>query len=382
MKNSRYNILNEYEYIKNIILKGNDNESIIRFFLKEMIDKSNNIISSSDKIILLGATPFACNVYKERKKLFPNAEVELIDNEMDVRGGGTFILCSRPNVEKHIAWVKNTDDASVMIMYQYLLLLHPELSMEPFAYTYSKIIQQITDIIINFKKYEVIIQELGDALSKEIFARMLIYRLTYDPVCHINIKTKYRHYFDEDIIFLSKNENFVDCGGFNGDTLHDFKKQTNDAFSKYYLFEPDENLIAKAINLNKNDIRCIFVNKGVWDKEDVLLYKSETSMGNGTIVMNNRSKNIIKIPVTKIDNVVERATFIKMDVEGSELKALQGAKKTICTFHPKLAICVYHKYQDYIELYESITRMMPYKIYLRAQYDNIDMETYYLCIPN
>ena len=36
-------------------------------------------------------------------------------------------------------------------------------------------------------------------------------------------------------------------------------------------------------------------------------------------------------------------TFIKMDIEGYELKALAGAAKVIKQYNPILAVCVYHR---------------------------------------
>lgn len=46
----------------------------------------------------------------------------------------------------------------------------------------------------------------------------------------------------------------------------------------------------------------------------------------------------------------KKPTFIKMDLQGHEAYALFGAKKIIETFHPVLAISVYHYVHDLWEL--------------------------------
>lgn len=69
-----------------------------------------------------------------------------------------------------------------------------------------------------------------------------------------------------------------------------------------------------------------------------------------------------------LDSIVkeDRVTYIKMDIEGSERRALEGAKKSIQRYRPKLAVSLYHKFEDIVELPAYILELVPeYKFYIR-----------------
>jgi len=55
----------------------------------------------------------------------------------------------------------------------------------------------------------------------------------------------------------------------------------------------------------------------------------------------------VTIEVDRLDDIIdEKVTFIKMDIEGAEPQAIDGARETIAKYHPKLAISVYHRKDD------------------------------------
>jgi FkbM family methyltransferase len=70
-------------------------------------------------------------------------------------------------------------------------------------------------------------------------------------------------------------------------------------------------------------------------------------------------------------------SIIKMDIEGSEVAALGGAREIIGEAMPKLAICVYHKLEDLWEVPNKIHEAQTekcYDYYLRHQgsfYDTV-----------
>ena len=63
-------------------------------------------------------------------------------------------------------------------------------------------------------------------------------------------------------------------------------------------------------------------------------------------------------------NNINRVDYIKMDIEGSEVAALQGSSMIIRDFKPRLAISAYHKPDDLWIIPEIIRKINPkYKLF-------------------
>ncbi len=111
----------------------------------------------------------------------------------------------------------------------------------------------------------------------------------------------------------------------------------------------------------------VIIPKGVYDHTGTLFFENEGTCSSRVVYGNGT-----KIEITTIDESVNNddVTFIKMDIEGSELRALMGAEKTIKRCKPKLAICVYHKVEDVVTIPQYIQSLNhDYKLYFRNYYE-------------
>lgn len=184
-------------------------------------------------------------------------------------------------------------------------------------------------------------------------------------------------YFRDDIFQWDNNEVYVDAGAFDGDSITQFIKK-NFNFKKIYAFEADrknyEMLRNSYIYQAFKDKIEIF-NRGVWDQFETVYFvegmeTSSSAVSESGLDMTDDSgvnMQIGSVECVPLDAVIsEKVTFIKMDIEGSEMKALSGARRLITTYKPKLAICIYHKLDDLWKIPQYIHSLVPeYKFYVR-----------------
>lgn len=179
-------------------------------------------------------------------------------------------------------------------------------------------------------------------------------------------------YFDNEIVKFGQQEIFLDCGCFDFETSLIFSQKCP-SYKKIICFEPNVDnrkvIRQKVEQLSMDNIELLPY--GVWNKRDTLYFE-----GNGSSVMvSNEGKE--EVEVVSIDEVIkDKVTFIKMDIEGSEMNALRGAAKTIVENKPRLAISVYHKPEDILEIPAYILSLVPeYRIYLRHYSNYFATET-------
>lgn len=204
---------------------------------------------------------------------------------------------------------------------------------------------------------------LEDELSKETMAAYLNCRISGNLLYCQGLMSP-GLYFNTDILTYASNEVFVDCGAYTGDTIIKFKDFTNGYYEKIVAFEPNEKNFTQLSEITKGICSIELIKKGVWDRTEVLRFDAERGSMSGV-----SDDGKISIEVDRLDNYLQdqKITFIKMNIEGSELKALIGAEKTIKSNDPKLAISVYHKPEDLVEIPKLIQAYnAKYKFALRT----------------
>ena len=209
-----------------------------------------------------------------------------------------------------------------------------------------------------YRDYVVIIgsRKFGDVFFRQLlsylFPQQNIYCSRYG-ILRVNLGWQY---FGLPFFNREQHDFFLDCGCLDGGSTHDFIQWCDGNYKKIYAFEPDNHSFLRCQDNLKGLKNVDLLNAGLWDETGILHFRND---GNGASKIDDTG--CAEVQVMSIDHLLkgEKATFIKMDIEGAELKALKGAENTIKTFYPKLAISVYHKWVDLIEISEYLMRIAP-----------------------
>ena len=221
---------------------------------------------------------------------------------------------------------------------------------------------------------------LSDEKSKEVYKAVLKFKLTEDYTYLINVKDDVKKQYFDEVVKFSDEEVFVDCGGYTGDTIEAFLKAVDNKFKHIYSFEPDERnfkILTKYVEGLEQKDKIKAIKAGVYYKSSVFYLQGEEMAIACTSEATDR-----KVEVCAIDDVVKFApTYIKMDIETFETYALLGAMESIVKYKPKLAISIYHKFDDLWNIPLLLKQWVSeYDLYIR-HYECYQAETVVYAIP-
>ena len=333
------------------------------------------------KVALYGAGKYGKNAMTNIKKYLPQLEIlcflddDKIRNSENIEGIGVATLEEA---------VRIYGDFSILITNYYVASVLRKIEKAEFdidkVFFWSELLIEDIDYAYLKENQEKLCEaynSLSDDLSKMIFQNMVNSRWDKN-IDFLSRTCEKEQYFPMGIFEWNEEEVFVDAGAYDGDTIENFLAVTRQKYKYIYAFEPDEKNYKKLLQRGFEDKIQIF-HAGLYN-ENGEVHFSGNKGGSSKV----EEEGTCSIPVLKFDDLQlpeKDITFIKMDIEGSELSALYGMKKTIIKNKPKLAICIYHKFEDLWELPLYIKSLVPdYKLYIRNYTTYLDEIVLYAAI--
>lgn len=224
--------------------------------------------------------------------------------------------------------------------------------------------------------YDAIFSKLKDEQSKDVMSSIFNFRISSDLSYLDEFKFDIEKQYFEDILNLRlEGETFLDVGCFDGFTSLEFIARCP-KYKSLHVFEPEKSNMEVIMSKMANFENINYHNFGLSDEEKTLKFFAD---GSASRISEDGTDSIHVRPLDDLN--LNDATFIKMDIEGGEVEAIRGSRNTILKYHPRLAISVYHKVDDFRVIPQLILSIRPdYDLYLRHYTEGV-IETVMFFIP-
>lgn len=224
---------------------------------------------------------------------------------------------------------------------------------------------------------------LDDVQSRMVFEGKLAYYLGRNKARLDDIRSDATIYFDRSVYDLIEGEAVVDGGAFVGDTLSSFLDVSDSRFRSYAAFEPDPASFERlAILAEQDPSRIAAVQAGLADHTSKGRLLS--THGADSRFLEEGESGGDSVPLVSLDDYFESRpapTLIKLDIEGAEASALQGAAGLLGSVSPVMAISAYHFPTDLWRIPLLLHAFLPTsRIFLRHYTREVD-DTVCYAIP-
>ena len=210
---------------------------------------------------------------------------------------------------------------------------------------------------------------LADDWSRATLDAVLELRLTLDRSClrqvTASLEDEYFSVLASTTTFRLRHDEIVaDCGAYVGATVRKVIAATDGRFRAIHAFEPDRGSYAELEKLNALRMPGIVLhNAAVGDTNGSIRFLETGTMGSH---VDEAAGNCGDTPIVRLDDTLDEVTFIKMDLEGFEQRALRGAARLLRECRPRMAITAYHYADDLLDLWRLFEELAPgYELRLR-----------------
>jgi FkbM family methyltransferase len=256
----------------------------------------------------------------------------------------------------------------------------------PAVYQTPEVMRELT--IARQSDWYALRNSFEDAQSRRTLDAILLLRLTFDRRCLRQVTTsledEYFSVYDSRATFTLRDDEVIcDAGAYIGSTVRK-AVSAGSSLRAIHAFEPDRGSFSQLQNLAKLRLSGLHLhNSAVGDYTGKVRFLETGTMGSHVVedavpreTEIDGSSGDGNISITRLDDTMDEVTFIKMDLEGFERRAINGAARLIESCRPRMAITGYHYADDLLDIARTIRDLAPdYTLRLRHHsnyyYDSI-----------
>lgn len=179
-----------------------------------------------------------------------------------------------------------------------------------------------------------------------------------------------------DYVNFTRIKTIIEGGVWDGANTRDFLHRMNSG-GLIYGFEPDSVMAAKLDSGKGMRLERM----ALWNCSTTLFFNGDNPGCGSCTEFGEAAVQAVSIDDYVRENEIQDLDFIKMDIEGAEMKALEGGWKTIRKHRPQLAISIYHSKDDFRNIPLMLGTLEDYKHYI-GHYSATACETIWYAIPS
>lgn len=221
------------------------------------------------------------------------------------------------------------------------------------------------------KELDAVESLLADERSRALFRDVLAYRLT-GSIRYLLDRVDERETVYRSLLSPERFVRCADLGAYNGDTARELLPYAP-SVKEIYCIEPDPRNFKKLSLYAEAETRCrvIPLNYAAHDKRETLMFESS---GNRNATLGSGNPSTKKHRTVECDTLTHllkdygspKIDYIKFDVEGSEVSAIDGCLPIIRRDRPALLVSLYHRREDIFALPLRLAPLLDgYDFYLR-----------------
>lgn len=216
------------------------------------------------------------------------------------------------------------------------------------------------DYSVNEGQYQWLRERLSDDVSRDTFDRIRAFRRSFDLNHMSPFANRQSDQYFEDFIPYPAEGVFYDVGSFDGFTSREFVRHSG-RYASIHAFEPSP-ANAAMVTQALGDLGNVTVHRLMLGSRE-----GETRIVEDGSSSRESAEQGQPVSIRTLDSLqLDPPTFMKIDIEGAELDFLEGARDTISTHAPTIAIACYHAPTHLWKIPRFVLNLVPdYEVYLR-----------------